>query len=36
MKDMATKDFIRAELRSLLAELDEQAMDRDKTDEPAE
>ena len=34
MKDMATKDFIRAELRSLLAELDEQhAANHDKTDE---
>jgi uncharacterized membrane protein len=31
IKDMATKDFIRAELRSLLEELD-----RDKTEEPAE
>ncbi|WP_349897390.1 DUF1003 domain-containing protein [Parafrigoribacterium soli] len=34
MKDMATKDFIRAELRSLLAELDEQHRDdNEKTDE---
>ncbi|MEO6944392.1 MAG: DUF1003 domain-containing protein [Lacisediminihabitans sp.] len=34
MKDMATKEFIRAELRSLLAELDEQhAAHQEKTDE---
>jgi uncharacterized membrane protein len=36
MKDMATKEFIRAELRSLLAELDEQhSQGREKTDEVA-
>lgn len=34
MKDMATKEFIRAELRSLLAELDEQhSTNHEKTDE---
>ncbi|MEO7122184.1 MAG: DUF1003 domain-containing protein [Lacisediminihabitans sp.] len=34
MKDMATKEFIRAELRSLLADLDEQhTAHQDKTDE---
>lgn len=34
MKDMATKEFIRAELRSLLAELDEQrTSDNEHTDE---